>query len=85
MQPVHLHPNRPTLGDRRLDERHARIASQAAAHPSASFPQMTETDAECKALYRFLENERIDPARLLEPHIDATRRRMSDRDFGPMA
>lgn len=66
------------LGDQRLDDRCERIRARAATWPSASFPQMTETDAECKALYRFLANERVDPDDLLAPHIEATKKRMSE-------
>jgi hypothetical protein len=66
------------LGDHRLDDRYGRIRAQAATRPGASFPQMTETDADCKALYRFLANERVDPGDLLAPHIEATRRRISE-------
>jgi hypothetical protein len=39
---------------------------------------MTETEAECKALYRFLANERVDPDDLLAPHIEATQKRISE-------
>jgi len=78
MLPAHLYPNRPDLGDLRLDERFSMIARRAAVRPSASFPAMTDADSECKALYRFVGNERVDPARVLEPHIDATRRRVSE-------
>ena len=66
------------LGDRRLDDRCGRIRARAATWPSASFPEMTETEAECKALYRFFANERVDPDALLAPHIEATRKRISE-------
>lgn len=78
MLSARLYANQPHLGDPRLERRYATIARQAGARPSASFPQMTDSDAECKGLYRFLSNERVRPARLLEPHIDATRQRVAE-------
>jgi hypothetical protein len=75
---MRLHSLPSDLGDHRLDERYGRIRARAATWPSASFPQMTDTDAECKALYRFLANERVNPDDLLAPHIEATQKRISE-------
>lgn len=63
------------LGDRRLDRRLSLIATRVAASPSASFPKLVPSVAEREALYRFVENERVDWQAILEPHCDATARR----------
>jgi hypothetical protein len=45
------------------------IVARAAAEPSASFPDVTKSDAELEALYRFMNNDRVTPEAILEPHI----------------
>jgi len=57
-----------TLGDKRLDRRLEKISKRVAAAPAAAFPKMVPTVGEREALYRFLENERVDWVAMLEPH-----------------
>lgn len=66
------------LGDRRLDERLALIASRLAARPAASFPTASANDSELEATYRFLNNPRATPESILAPHVRETVRRCGD-------
>ncbi len=63
------------LGDRRLDERLALIASRLADHPEVSFPRAAANDSELEATYRFLNNPRATPEGILAPHVRETLRR----------
>ena len=60
------------LGDARLGARLTRIANAADARASLGFPQLFDSDSDLEALYRFLNNERITPKAVLEPHVAAT-------------
>ncbi len=61
------------LPDRRLRRRLERIAARVATEPSATFPTTMRTDADLEAFYRFINNERIEPEAIAEPHSEATR------------
>jgi hypothetical protein len=63
------------LGDRRLEARRDRLVARLEAHPDRGFPAVCDDDAEVEALYRFLRNPRVSPARILAPHIAATQAR----------
>ena len=63
------------LGDARLDRRAVTIEETLSAAPDESFPTLTGDDSELEALYRFVNNERVTPERLLAPHYAATARR----------
>lgn len=60
------------LGDARLTRRLAAMATRAMGAPDAGFPQMVASDAELEGVYRFLSNERVSAAAILEPHVRAT-------------
>jgi hypothetical protein len=60
------------LGDARLDRRAVRIAELLAASPADSFPEQSGEDAELEALYRFVNNERVEAELLLNPHMQLT-------------
>ncbi len=58
-----------SLGDARLTARALRLASDWAAHPDLSLASLYEGDwASLKAGYRFFDNPKVTPAKLLEPH-----------------
>lgn len=63
------------LGDQRLHERRDRLMALLEQHPDAGFPDACADDAEVEALYRFLRNRRVSLEALIQPHVDATRRR----------
>lgn len=60
------------VGDRRLQDRLVRIGELVATEPAASFPRMARSDGELEAIYRFLNNPRVEFADILQPHIQAT-------------
>ena len=66
------------LGDGRLERRVLKVADALAATPDESFPMVTADDGELEALYRFLNNERVEPEQLLAPHYRQTARRASE-------
>lgn len=58
-------------GDERLDARLFRIVGAVAPAPARSFPDIAGTDAALEALYRFLENDRVDWRDIVKSHIVA--------------
>ena len=67
------------LPDKRLNERLAIVLSQLAGQPTASIPAACGGCAETAAAYRLFENERLSFEDVLQPHIDATRRRVAEQ------
>jgi hypothetical protein len=65
------------LGDKRLNARLGQVLSQLAARPTASIPAACGGRAEMVAAYRFCENANTSFDNVLQPHIDATRKRMA--------
>jgi hypothetical protein len=66
------------LGDRRLSRRFERVSEMMARDPGRSFPEACgENESALEATYRFLSNEGITPATLLESHYQATIERMA--------
>lgn len=55
------------------------LAASIAEAPGDSFPKRL-TEAELEGAYRFFGNERVRPARILAPHIEATRGRIADQE-----
>ncbi len=69
------------FGDKRLDRRLGRITEKLGANPHLSIPAATDTRAEMEAAYRFFDNDKVSPKKILQPHFDATRERISQTDF----
>lgn len=66
-----------TLNDKRLDSRLVSTAAALAASPTVPINGACKGAwAPTKAAYRLFDNEKVTPAALLKPHIDATVRRM---------
>lgn len=65
------------LEDRRLDKRLAQVLSQLSGHPTASIPAACGGYAEMAAAYRLFDNEKVQFDNVLQPHKDATRRRLA--------
>jgi len=63
-----------SLGDARLDRRAAGLAGVLASDPDKSFPALFD-DSELEALYRFVNNERVNPEALLAAHYARTAQR----------
>lgn len=69
------------FGDKRLDRRFGRIVEELGSHPNLSIPAATESRAEMEAAYRFFDNKKVSPQRILQAHFRATRERISQTEF----
>ena len=67
------------LGDRRLDKRLAIIVEAFANLPQASIPQASGLWSKTKATYRFLNNDKVTPQNILQPHQHTTQHRVSEQ------
>ena len=67
------------LNDKRLDKRLLEVLSQLGEHPTASIPAACGGHAEMTAAYRLFDNPKATLAGILQPHTDATRRRLSQQ------
>jgi hypothetical protein len=67
------------LKDKRLNRRMIEVLSQLGEHPTASIPAACGGHAEMTAAYRLFDNEKADFDHILQPHIDATRQRISNQ------
>jgi len=68
------------LGDQRLTKRLVKVIESLGAKPNMSVPAATCGRAEMEAAYRFFDNDKVSPERILRPHIEATRERVSQTD-----
>jgi len=68
------------LDDQRLNKRLVEVLSQLGGRPTASIPAACGGFAETAAAYRFFDNERTNFENVLQPHHEATRRRMAERE-----
>ena len=66
------------LGDKRLNERSERIIEALAADPQASVNAACDGWGDTMAAYRFFDNQAVEPNQILQPHIDATKGRMTE-------
>jgi hypothetical protein len=64
------------FGDQRLDARYQVLLEQLSAKPTLSIPAACGGQAETAAAYRFFDNEKTDPAKILGPHRNATLERI---------
>jgi len=64
------------LGDERLNKRSKVIIAALAEAPELSINASCDGWPETQAAYRFLDNERVDPEKIREPHIAATMARI---------
>ena len=68
------------LGDERLTKRLGKVIEQLGAKPNMSVPAATRGRAEMEAAYRFFDNDKVAPEKILQPHIEATRERISQAE-----
>ena len=68
------------FGDKRLNKRLAKVVEELGNKPNMSVPAATHGRAEMEAAYRFFDNDKVTPEKILQPHIDATRERISQTD-----
>jgi hypothetical protein len=62
------------LGELRLNKRVVKIATNLAASPGGTLPQAFPAWDELKAAYRFFDNPLVDFPKLVQPHLERTRR-----------
>lgn len=65
------------FNDLRLSKRLIQIANRLGDNCSRSIPSATESRAEMEATYRFMDNAKVIPEEILEPHRQATLKRVS--------
>jgi hypothetical protein len=68
------------FGDQRLNDRLVKVVEELGANPNLSIPAATDRRAEMEAAYRFFDNDKVTPEKILQPHIDATRERIAQCD-----
>lgn len=69
------------FGDLRLSKRLEKIAEELGNQPTHSIPGATSGRAEMEATYRFCDNEKVTPEKILQPHFASTLRRIGETDF----
>ena len=69
------------FGDVRLNNRAKRLADALSQRPNVSIPAALHSKADIEACYRFFNNKKVTPEKILKPHIEATRRRIGLLDF----
>lgn len=68
------------FGDERLNKRLGKVVEELGDKPNLSIPAATHARAEMEAAYRFFDNDKVTPEKILHPHILATRERISQSD-----
>jgi hypothetical protein len=68
------------IGDQRLTKRLGKVIEELGAKPTMSVPAATCGRAEMEAAYRFFDNDKVSPEKILQPHIEATRERISQAE-----
>jgi len=68
------------LADQRLNQRLSRILDQLGKRPNQSIPAATGAENEMMAAYRFFDNQKTGFGNVLQPHCDASSRRMAQED-----
>jgi hypothetical protein len=68
------------FGDQRLTKRLGKVIEELGAKPTMSVPAATRGRAEMEAAYRFFDNDKVSPEKILQPHIEATRERISQSE-----
>jgi len=69
------------FGDARLNKRARKMAEALGQKPNMSIPAALQSKADIEGCYRFFNNEQVNPDRILQPHIEATRNRIDEVDF----
>jgi len=65
------------LVDERLNKRLGKMIERLGASPSLGIPAATDGRAEMEAAYRFFDNAKVAPQKVLQPHIEATLERIA--------
>lgn len=63
------------FGDKRLTDRLVAYAELASVRPDDSTPHQTQSWKNCRAVYRFMDNEKVSYEEIVRPHCERTRAR----------
>jgi hypothetical protein len=69
------------FGDQRLSDRLKKLAEEFGSKPNLSIPGASSGRAEMEGAYRFFDNEKVTPEKILKPHYAATIKRIQETDF----
>ncbi len=69
------------LGDKRLNRRSENVIEMLAANPAASINAACQGWVETRAAYRLFDNNLVTPEKIIEPHIRATKKRISEQQI----
>ena len=65
-----------SFGDQRLSKRLVKLSGMLSSKPTESIPAAADSRADWEAAYRFFDNEKVTPERILQPHRRATLERI---------
>lgn len=68
------------FGDQRLSKRLVKLCVQLSSKPTESIPAAADSRADWEAAYRFFDNKKISPEKILQPHRQATLERIRQCD-----
>jgi hypothetical protein len=69
------------FGDKRLDKRFLKVATAQALKPQSSINAASADWSCAKGAYRFFDNTKITPEKILEPHFENTAHRIYGQEF----
>ncbi|NNE00537.1 MAG: IS4 family transposase [Pirellulaceae bacterium] len=69
------------FGDVRLTKRVTKLAAELSQKPNTSIPAALKSKADIEGCYRFFNNDKVTPGKILEPHIEATYQRIDQVDL----
>lgn len=69
------------FGDVRLTKRARKLADVLSQKPNISLPAALQSKADIEACYRFFNNEKVTPEKILQPHIQQTYARVRQIEF----
>ena len=69
------------FGDARLNKRACKVIDALGQRPNISIPAALAGRADLEACYRLMDNESVTPDKVLQPHVEATFKRVELEDF----
>ena len=69
------------FGDARLNKRACKVIDALGQRPNISIPAALKGRADIEACYRLMDNENISPDKILQPHAEATYKRVELEDY----
>ena len=69
------------FGDARLNKRACKVFDALGQRPNISIPAALAGRADIEACYRLMDNDNVTPDKVLQPHVQATYRRVELEDF----